>query len=408
MIFEAFKPVLQQRSATVVSNGGGLFGMFGATASGKPVTTNSALTLSAFYNALEIISNDYAKMPKAVFQNIDGNRTKQRNHPVHNLISKRPNALMSAFMLDKMLIQSAILKGNGYAEVVRNQYSAKPEQVFYINQDKTPVKVTLSEGKLWYHFNNKTVAAENMLHYPGFSFNGITGIGIVQFAANSLGIGLSSAEFASDYYKNKGQGTIVLASNSAMDATAKTRYAEAFRSRIDQPGNTKVVVADEIKGVQNLKLTPQEALLLETNNAVVLEVARFLNIPPHKLKQIDNSNFSNMESQNIQHVADSILPWSIKFQQEQEYKLFSKTEIEAGYYIKHNTAILLQADKKTQAEYYRTMVNIMAYTPQEIREFEELNKIDGLNEPFVPVNMQPLSVAQINYKDKKQGNTQNS
>lgn len=389
MIFEAFAEVTNKRSATVVSSGGGFFGLFGATTkSGAAVTTNSALTLSAFYNGVEILCNDYAKMPKAVFQNLNGNREKRRNHPIQKLISKRPNAFMSAFMLDKMVFQYALLRGNGYLEIVRNNYSGGPESLELIDQDKTPVKVVKSGGKLFYHFDGRIVSAENMIHVPGFSFNGITGIGIVQFACNSLGVGLSTAEFAADYYKSKGQGTVIVTAAEKMDDEAKIRYGGALANHLNGTQNTKVAVVDEAKGVINLKLTPQEAEIIKTNEAVVLECARFLNIPPHKLKHLDNANYSNMESQNIQHVSDSILPWSIKFTQEYEYKLFTSKEISEGYYIKHNTGVLLQADKKTQSEYFTKLIYSGVMTRNEARKYLELNDLPGLNEPLTPVNMQ--------------------
>ena len=104
-----------------------------------------------------------------------------------------------------------------------------------------------------------------------------------------------------------------------------------------------------------------------------------------------------MEIQAIGHVADSILPWKIKFEQEYDYKCFSKVENAAGLYTRFDTSILLLADKKTQAEYYSKMTGGAGiYTPNYVREKEELNSIDGLDDIFIPVNLQTLDQIKLN------------
>ena len=397
MLFKAIQHNSKTRSAAI---GGGMFNLFGGVTSksGKPVNTTTALTLSAFYNGLEMITNDFAKLPKGVYQNKDNKRKRATSHSNHYLISKKPNQFMTEFMFHKMLVLHAIAKGNGYGEIERDSFTGFPKAIQLVDQDKTPVTVKKSNNKLYYHFNNKVVAAENMVHIPGFSFNGITGISVIQHAANSLGVALSSQEFSSEYYNSKGAGTIILAANNTMDAAAKTRYAQAFKNHLDKPGQIKVAVADDIKGVQHINLTPAESQFLQTNKFAVEEIARWLNIPTHKLKSTENSNYSNMESQNISHVAESMIPWIRKVEQEYDAKLFSTTDRISGYYVKMNTGILLMADKKTQAEYYSKMVSIGVMQPNEVRGLMELNAVDGLDENFIPVNLQSLETLAIKNK----------
>ena len=47
-------------------------------------------------------------------------------------------------------------------------------------------------------------------------FRSITGVGIVTYAANSIGIDLSAREFATDYYNEKGIGYGVVTSSTTM------------------------------------------------------------------------------------------------------------------------------------------------------------------------------------------------
>lgn len=375
----------------------------GATKSGLPVNNNSALTLSAFYNGVTILANDIAKLPKSIYQKEGRNSRKATEHPAHYLMAKRPNQFMTSFMFHFALTLDAILKGNGLAEIQEDSYTGKPTAFQLIDQEDTPVTIKKYDNKLWYLFDGRTVPAENMLHIPGFSFNGITGIGVVKHAAATLGVALENQEFAQSYYANKGMGLGIVNSSKQLEPDAKTRIANAISIGLTEKARKRfgIAVLDETAAFQHIKITAQEALFLETNQMAIGEVARILNIPVYKLKDTQNQNNSNMEHQSIGHVSDSILPWKIKYEQEYDYKLFSTKEKQSGYFTKFNTAVLLLSDKKTQAEYYSTMVNIMALTPDEVRDLEDYNSIDGLNQPFVPVNTQTLEMLQLNTAIKK-------
>ena len=381
-------PIFQKRTALPATVGSdSFFNIFGATTkNGVAVSSKSALTLSAFYNGIEIITNDVAKLPKHVLQKVDNNRIKQNTHPVKKLIALKPNNYMTAFNFHKVLVQDAILKGNGYALIARDAYTAQPIALHLINQDKTPVTVITHNQKLYYQFSGKTYPSDDIIHVPGFSFNGITGVSVITHAANSLGINLSSQEFGTDYYNAKGVGTGIVTTPKVMDADAKRRYGEALGATLDRAGDWKIAVVDEGGQFQHLKITPQEAQFLATNKYGIEEVARWLNIPPHKLKSLENVNNSITENQEIQHVNDSIIPWKIKIEQEYNYKLFTDNEIEVGYYVNFDEGALLRADKATQATYFSTLVNNCGMTRNEVRAMLDMNALPGLDEPLQQVN----------------------
>jgi HK97 family phage portal protein len=382
----------------ILSNSSYFSWLGGATTKqGTPVSSASAKTLSAFYNAITILCNDYAKLPKYVIKKDGEDREKATSHPVNKLVAKRPNAFMSAFNYDSIMMQCAILKGNAYSEIKRNASGVVVSRE-YINETDTPVIVKKWQGKLYYEFDGKVLEGKDIEHVIGFSENGITGVGVVTYAAKSLGVALSSQEFAEEYYASRGIGMAVLTSATKMDPDAKKRYGDAIQSRLNSSENFKVSVIDEAGSFQHIKLTPQESMFLETNKLAVQEVARWLNIPTHKLKDTENSNYSNMESQNIDHVSNSMLPWSMKFRQEQDYKLFSNAEKAKGFQIKHNTSSLLEADKKTQAAFLSTMIYAGVYTRNEVRALFDLNNIDGLSEPLTAVNMHTKEQIDANIK----------
>ena len=400
MLIQALQQNQENRSSTIVTDGGGFFNWFGGgavTKKGTSVNRSSALTLSAFYNGITIICNDYAKLPKQVVKKVDGNTNAFPSHACDYLINERPNNYMNAFGFDSILLKCAILKGNGYAEIIRDKFNGEVQSLEYIDESETPVLVKKFEGQLYYHFDNKIIESKNILHYRSlFSDNGITGIGIVTFAAKSLGVALSSQEFAEEYYSSKGIGTGVVTTSKEMKTEAKTRYGNALSKALSSSNPFKVAVVDEAGSFQHIKLTPQESMFLETNKHAIGEVARWLNLPVFKLKITENQNNSNMENQSISHVSDSILPWAIINQQEYNAKLYTAAERKQGIRTDFDISSIMQADKKTEAEYYNKMISSGTMTRADVRKKLGLNKIAGLEQPLIPVNMQTQE--QINKK----------
>jgi len=290
-------------------------------------------------------------------------------------------------MFDKMMIQYAILRGNAYAEIIRNS-AGNTVSINLIDQNTTPVEVVKYNNKLWYKFDGRIVAAADMIHVPGFSFNGITGVSVVTHAANSLGINLSSQEYATDYYNEKGIGTGVVTTTTKMDNDAKLRLGTALAGAFGNKKNWQIPIIDESSKFQHIKITPQESQFLLTHKNGIEEVARWLNIPVTKLKAIEHSNNSITETLEIEHAQDSILPWVRRFEQEMDVKLFTSKEIAQQFYTKVNINALLRADTKTKTEYLSKGIFSGWLTRNEARALEDMNPLDGLDEPLSPVNLQ--------------------
>ncbi len=118
----------------------------------------------------------------------------------------------------------------------------------------------------------------------------------------------------------------------------------------------------------------------------VKRIAQFINISAHKVKVSGGLNYASVSMMNIEHASDSIQTWSIKVQQVCDRKLFSPAGEQTGYYVKFNDGILLRADQQTKGEYYSKMIQTGVFTRNEVRGFEEMNPLDGLDEPLTPAN----------------------
>lgn len=377
---------------------------FGTGAAGTMANQHTAFTLSAFYNGVDQLSNDIAKLPKGIYKKDGKNRIDFSQHPVNYLISDYPNDMMTSFDFWKVIVISVINRGNGYAEIIRNSNTGKTESIIHRCSNK--VQVYEIDNTLYYTYEGRTISASNMLHFKAFSFDGKIGVSVITFAAKQLGISLDAQDYQQTVYSDRGLGYGVIESDKDVNPANKKLIEEGFATKMASQNKFKVPMLDSGMQYKSISVTPAEAQFLETNKAGVLEVCRWLNIAPHKLKVLDNSNFSNMQQQGIEHVQDSLLPWIIRLEQELKHKLFTEIERQS-LYVKFNEKVLLRGDLEQRKNYYTSLVYAGVLTRNEVRALEDLNPIEGLDEILQPVNMQALSLAnellQQQLKDKGNG-----
>lgn len=359
----------------------------GSPVEGTRATASSALTLSAFYNAVDQISNDIAKLPKSVFKKVGDHRERYTDHPLNYLISTEPSSLMTAFNFWKAVGLQVILKGNCYVRIHRNSMGVEEKLII---QEGYNVDVKRIDDELFYVIEGEVFLSSDILHFIAFSIDGIMGIPVIKWAAYNLGVNLDAQKYASTIYNDRGIGYGVIESDKQVHADNKKSISEGFTKKMAEKNKFKVPVLDEGLKYKSISVTPEEAQFLETNKYSVTEVARWLNIAPHKLKDLTNANYSNIQAQSIEHVQDSLLPWITRIEQELNRKMFARESSES-LYVKFNEKVLLRGDLQARQSYYSAMVYAGIMTRNEVRALEDLNPIEGLDEPLTPVNMELLS-----------------
>jgi hypothetical protein len=109
-------------------------------------------------------------------------------------------------------------------------------------------------------------------------------------------------------------------------------------------------------------------------------------MPPHKLKEMTNATFSNIEHQNIEWVVDTIRPWLVRFEQEFDEKIFRKNNL---FYTRHVVDGLLRGDQKSRFDAYAIARNWGWMSPNDVLELEDRNPLppDIGDVYLIPANM---------------------
>lgn len=366
--------------------GSGLSTAFGIrlTEGSKKININTSLTISAFYCAVNTIANSLAMLPMHINKQDDKNSFHFTDHPAYYLLYRQPNELMSAFTFKFIMVSAVLLRGNAYAYIQRNN---RGEITSFHYMDPDLVSPILYQGKLYYQFMGEMLTSDEVLHIPGFSFDGICGKSVIAYAADNLGISLSAQNFASESYQDRGLGYGVLETDKSVKVDKKIEIEQALERKLSSGGKFKNPLLDEGFKYKQITLKPEEARFIEAMSSGTEDIARWFNIPRHKLHISGEGGHNFIVEMQIEYLQDTIMPLGEKFKQEFERKLFTSDEVIGGVTVNLNYKKLLQADPKSRAEYYKSMVFVRAITPNEIRKLEDMNPVDGGDEFLQMANL---------------------
>jgi len=111
-----------------------------------------------------------------------------------------------------------------------------------------------------------------------------------------------------------------------------------------------------------------------------------------KAFDLTKSSYATIEATQLEFLNDTLLPVITRFETEFNRKIFLRSE-RKNMVAEFNTSVLLRTDKASQASYWNTMFQIGAAKPNEIRREVNLSRVEGGDETFVQVNVQPLKKA---------------
>lgn len=378
---------------------------YGITVSGgrtSPSKYKNSLKLSAVYNAVEQISNDIAKIPFAVFKNENGNRIAQPLHFAQSLLTSQPNPYMTPFVWKKTMMTSMLLRGNGLS-IIKSNAAGTSTELNFIDWDDVQ-NVYKKEDTLLYKIkgHSQPFLASEVIHWKGFTHNGIVGISVIAYAALQMNMALEVQEFSATNFENKGVRQGVVETDKVI-SKGKDIIVAGIKKAFGEKDATRVAVLDEGMKWKAITITPQEAQIVEMSRFTIEDIARWFNIAPHKIKSLQQSTNNNIEQQSLDHVSDTIQPHVTNIEQELASKLLPSFE-KVDHFIKGNMNVLLRSDFNSRSNYFSKAIFGGWMSRNEVRKLEDMN--DGgdlLDEYLTPVNTVTETQLKDNSKIKKDG-----
>lgn len=371
---------------------------FGAAASGKSVTEETAIQISTVYACVRVLAETIASLPLNVYESDGkGGSVIAGDHPLEYLLHDSPNDEMTSFIWREQMMTQLLLRGNSYSQIVRSGKTVILSIYPLLSSNMTVDRD--DSGTLTYEYqttdgNSVMLSPDEVLHIPGLGFDGIMGYSPIALMKTTLGLTLAAEEYGSKVFGNGATPSGVLTHPGRMREPQKVR--EAWNAAYGGSANAgKVAVLEEGMKFERIAMPNNEAQFLETRKFQVAEICRIYRVPPHMVADLEHATFSNIEHQSISFAVHTIRPWLVRIEQSMNKALFDESE-RGKYFVKFNMDGLMRGDYKSRMEGYAIARQNGWMSADDIRGLENLNPIGtekGGEEYLVNGNMIPITQA---------------
>lgn len=377
-----------------LTNGGFLQEWSGASSSGKIVTADKAMQLSAVWACVRLLSESISTLPIKIYRSeSDGSRSLAKDHPVHRLLCKQPNIEMtpSRFML--MVVASLCLRGNSFIE--KKYIGSKLVALHPLLPQNMVVKRSDKNGMLEYQYTDpltqkkRNIDLKYMMHIRGFGMDGICGMIPVQMGRDVIGSALSVEESAAKIFENGLQSSGFLSSELALNDEQRERIRKYLLSFVGSKNAGKMMVLEGGMKYNNVTMNPEAAQMLESRTFSIEEICRWFRVPPFMVGHMDKQSSwgASVEGMNMQFLTNTLRPLLVNIEQEISRCLLSGDD---DYYAEFSVEGLLRADSVGRAAYYTTSLQNGWMSRNDVRRLENLPPIDGGDIYTVQLNLTPI------------------
>ncbi|EOV3131063.1 phage portal protein, partial [Enterobacter hormaechei] len=364
---------------------------FGTSSSGKVVTADKAIQLSAVWACVRLLSESISTLPLKIYvRQPDGSRKAATDHPAYSILCRRPNSEMtpSRFML--MVVASICLRGNAFIE---KKFIANRLVSLVPLLPQNMVVKRLTTGALEYKYtengNERVIPVKNIMHIRGFGLDGVCGMMPMKTGRDVIGSAMAVEESAAKIFEQGLQSSGFLSSDKALDDTQREKLRGYMAAFTGSKNAGKIMVLEGGLTYQGVTMNPEDAQMLESRAFSIEEICRWFRVPPfmvgHTTKQ--SSWASSLEGMNLQFLTHTLRPLLVNIEQEiGRCLLDSDDEVFAEFSVEG----LLRADSAGRAAYYTSALQNGWMSRNDVRRLENMPPIEGGDIYTVQLNLTQL------------------
>ncbi|RZD22389.1 phage portal protein [Pseudoalteromonas sp. MEBiC 03485] len=359
-----------------------LFGVMPSFA-GPAVTPKTSMKVSIVFACVRLIAGAIAQMPVHIFEQSEKN-DKQRvpNHSLANLFNLQPTPAWSAAAFWEFIVSSMLLHGDGFAVLLRDR-NGDVEEILPISP--VGMNVVNNNGRLNYFFtlddNPRGFDQDDILHFPGFGFNGLKSMSVIQWGAfNSIGLELAMEQHSGEFFKSGSTQRVAVVKQGKWDETQKESFRNAWVKAYGGIENSKFpLVLDNSTDVKQLSVSAKDSQLLESREFQITDIARAFGLPSFMVNQEQKTTSwgSGIGEIGLSFLRFTLGPHLNRFEQEVNRKLFLKKPMFAEFIA----ANLMRLTLKDRNEAYRQAIGGSQgpgwMSIDEVRKLENLPELGG-------------------------------
>lgn len=330
------------------------------TASGQTVTPVTAMRVAAVFACVQKIAGAIATLPIHAYRTDGDIKARLPRDDLWFKLNEQPASQYTAASHWEGVSIAQLLRGDAYTLIRRNPITNAVVELLPLpwgcvspmRQPDGSVRYYVAYAE---HGINRWFEPADILHFPGFGFDGLKSMSVISYAARAaVGNALAMDEYSGKFFSNGAHPSIVLNAAHQMKADQIERLQQAFASKYSGADNFHRLPLVLTEGIQakELSLSAADSQLLEARQFQVIDIARAFGVPPHMIGETSASTSwgSGIESMSRGFVTYTLQPHLVRIEQELNRKLFPRN---TGKFLQFDRDALIEGDSKAQAEYNR-------------------------------------------------------
>lgn len=363
-ILDLFRPKAEAEVASsAIRRGDGVWESLSGASTGAP-SEREAMAVTAVYACVSLISGAIAALPMVVYRRAaDGDLTEDFGHAHWWMLNEEFCPRWTAAAGWSFLTASKLLHGDAFAEILRSPRDGSVIGLVPILPQRVRVIATPDGARLVYEVQPdptievaepgmrrvRVLDQDDMLHVPGFGFNGLRGLSVLRNALRTSGrLAIAAQEFSRNFLANNAMPNFALQAAGNLGDEQFDRLKAELDARRSGTGAGREMILEGGLSIKELTMPMEDMQLLETRRFQVEEIARAFNVPPFMIGHTDKTSSwgSGVEAMGAGFVRYTLRDHLNAFHNEINRKFYRRPNLCAEF----DTAELERGDFKSMME----------------------------------------------------------
>ena len=286
-----------------IRRGDGVWESFTGGATNAAPSESAALAVTAVYACTTLISGAIASLPMHMYRRSqEGDLSRDFGSELWWTLNEEFCPRWSAAAGWSFLSQSKLLHGDAFAEIKRDRNGGvrglvpihpirvrvickgDGERLLYeVQPDSTITEPNASSIRV--------IDQDDMLHVPGFGFNGLRGLSALRYSLRGAGrLAITAQDFSANFLENSARPDYALKAEGNLEQTQFDRLQEFLAQHKGPLNSGKPMLLEGGLEIQTLTMPLEEMQLLETRKFQVEEVARAFGVQPFMIGHTEKTS----------------------------------------------------------------------------------------------------------------------
>lgn len=355
---------------------------------GIQVDANTSMQISAVSAAVRLLAGTLGSLPLKVYKHSDAGKDQAVNHPLYDILHRRPNHFQTPYEFKEMIMGHCLLRGAFFGEIISTGGQGVAEiiprhpdrvQPFWAPDGKKAFRYYPPDGA------QRIILQDEMFHVMFFTTDGLSALDPITNHRRTLGLTIGAEKYGARFYKNDATPNFVFEFPGKLKDPQQFKEAWNKAHQGVDKSHEHAILEHGMK-IHELSITPENAQFLETRKFQIADIARIFLVPPHMIGDLEKATYSNIEQQSLNYVIYTMAPWLVKIEQAITRDLFSDTDSKT-HFAEFIVDALLRGDIKSRYEaYYKGRMGGWL-SVNAILGMENMNHIENGDTHIVPLNM---------------------